>query len=63
MYKQKMTVVATMVLYNFIPEHGGENEDFARFDHDPAFTPTISKRYNKRGSSSTPDGSTSAISS
>lgn len=61
MYKQKITVVATMVLRNFIPEHGGENEDFARFDHDPTFTSTIPKRYNKCGSSSTSDGSTSAI--
>jgi hypothetical protein len=47
MYKQKMIVVATMVLHNFIREHGGEVEDFARFDRDPNFIPTIPERYNK----------------
>jgi hypothetical protein len=47
MYKQKMIVVATMVLHNFICEHGGEDKDFARFDRDPNFVATISKRYNK----------------
>jgi len=28
MFKQKMIVVATMVLHNFIREHGGEDLDF-----------------------------------
>ncbi|XP_040382133.1 uncharacterized protein LOC102705645 isoform X1 [Oryza brachyantha] len=30
MFKQKMIVVATIVLHNFIREHGGEDLDFAR---------------------------------
>ena len=47
MFKQKMIVVATMVLHNFIREHGGEDLDFARFDRDPNFVPTIPERYNK----------------
>jgi hypothetical protein len=41
MHKQKMIVVATMVLHNFIREHGGEDPDFARFDREPNFVPTI----------------------
>ena len=58
-YKQKMIVVSTMVLHNFIREHGGD-EDFARFDRDPNFIPTIPKRYNKYVvPSSASDGSTS----
>jgi hypothetical protein len=52
MYKQKMIVVAIMVLHNFIREHGGEDEDFARFDRDSSFTPTIPERYNKYAVSS-----------
>ena len=47
MYKQKMIVMATMVLHNFIREHGGDDEDFARFDRDPNFVATIPARYNK----------------
>ena len=47
MFKQKIIVVATMVLHNFIREHGGEDLDFARFDRDPNFVPTIPERYNK----------------
>jgi hypothetical protein len=62
MYKQKMIVVATMVLHNFIREHGGEDEDFVGFDRDPIFTPTIPERYNKYiVSSLASDRSTSAI--
>ena len=60
-YKQKMIVVSTMVLHNFIREHGGDDEDFARFDRDPNFIPTIPERYNKYAvPSSVSDGSTSA---
>ncbi|XP_039773332.1 putative nuclease HARBI1 isoform X2 [Panicum virgatum] len=60
MYKQKIIVVATMVLHNFIREHGGD-EDFARFDRDPNFIPTIPERYNKYVvPSSASDASTSA---
>lgn len=47
MYKQKMIVVATMVLHNFIREHDGVDLDFARFDRDPNFVPTIPERYRK----------------
>jgi hypothetical protein len=50
------------ILYNFIREHGGEDEDFARFDGDPTFTATIPERYNKYAVSSlASNGSTSAI--
>jgi hypothetical protein len=62
MYKQKMIVVATMILHNFIREHGGEDEDFARFDHDPNFILTIPERYNKYAVPQVArDGSTSAV--
>jgi hypothetical protein len=47
MYKQKMIVVATMVLHNFIREHRIEDLDFAQFDRDPDYVPTIPERYNK----------------
>jgi hypothetical protein len=47
MYKQKMIVVATMVLHNFIRDHDGIDLDFARFDRDPNFVPTIPERYRK----------------
>jgi len=57
MWKQKMVVVACMVLQNFIREHGSEDPDFAHFDHDPHFVPTIPERYNRYAVTS--DGSTS----
>ncbi|WVZ79578.1 hypothetical protein U9M48_027143 [Paspalum notatum var. saurae] len=47
MTKQKKIVSATMVLHNFIREHRTEDLDFARFDRDPDFVPTIPERYNK----------------
>jgi len=47
MFKQKMIVVATMVLHNFIREHGGEDLDFARCDRDPNYVPEIPERYFK----------------
>jgi hypothetical protein len=58
-----MIVVATMVLHNFIREHGGEDLDFAWFDHDPNFVPTIPERYKKyvaksNGSTSEPNAPT-----
>jgi hypothetical protein len=34
MWKQKMIVVATMVLHNYICEHGSGDIDFDRVDHD-----------------------------
>jgi hypothetical protein len=62
MYKQKMIVVATMILHNFIREYGGEDEDFARFDHDPNFIATIPESYNKYAvPQAAPNGSTSAV--
>ena len=55
-----MIVMATMVPHNFIQEHGGD-EDFALFDHNPNFIPTIQERYNKYVvPSSASDGSTYA---
>ena len=56
MTKQKKIVVATMDLHNFIREHRTEDLDFARFDRDPDFVPTIPERYNKFATGS--DGST-----
>jgi hypothetical protein len=47
MWKQKMIVVACMVLHNFIREHNSEDVDFARFDHDPNYMPTILERYKR----------------
>ena len=47
MFKQKMIVVATMVLHNFIREHNSIDLDFEQFDHDPDYVPTIPDRYNK----------------
>ena len=47
MFKQKMIVVATMVLHNFIREHGGEDLDLARCDRDPNYVPEIPERYFK----------------
>jgi hypothetical protein len=40
-----MIVVACMVLHNFIREHNSDDADFARFDRDPNFMPTIPNRY------------------
>ena len=57
MWKQKMVVVACMVLHNFIREHDSEDADFAHFDRNPHFVPTILERYNKKAVTS--DGSTS----
>ena len=56
MWKQKMIVVACMVLHNFICEHNSEDVDFSRFDRDPNFMPTIPTRY-KRYTTSTAEAS------
>lgn len=47
MLTQKKIVAATMVLHNFIREHSSGDVDFANFDRDPNFVPTIPDRYNK----------------
>ena len=47
MVTQKKIVAATMVLHNFIREHASVDVDFANFDRDPTYMPTIPERYNK----------------
>ncbi|XP_021311570.1 uncharacterized protein LOC110433541 [Sorghum bicolor] len=47
MLTQKKVVAACMVCHNFIREHASGDVDFARFDRDPNFVPTIPERYNK----------------
>ncbi|XP_066320210.1 uncharacterized protein [Miscanthus floridulus] len=60
MVTQKKIVAATMVLHNFIREHASVDVDFANFDRDPTYMPTIPKRYNKYAvSQHASDGSTS----
>jgi hypothetical protein len=59
MWKQKMVVVACMVLRNFIRDHGSEDSDFARFDRDPNFIRTIPERYKYNRYAVIWDGSTS----
>ena len=64
MWKQKMVVVACMVLHNFICEHNSEDVDFARFDRDHNFVPTIPQRYNRfavPSDGSTPEGSATVM--
>ena len=41
MVTQKKIVAATMVLHNFIREHASVDVDFANFDRDPTYMPTI----------------------
>ena len=60
MVTQKKIVAATMVLHNFIHEHASVDVDFANFDRDPTYMPTILERYNKYAvSQHASDGSTS----
>ena len=60
MLTQKKIVAATMVLHNFIREHASGDVDFANFDRDPNYVPTIPERYNKYDvSQHASDGSTS----
>jgi hypothetical protein len=47
MLTQKKVVAVTMVLHNFICEHTSGDVDFANFDRDPNFVPTMPERYNK----------------
>lgn len=46
MFRQKLIVVAKMVLHDFIRDKS-EDLDFARFECDPDYVPTILGRYNK----------------
>jgi len=39
-----MVVITCVILHNFIHEHGSEDWDFARFNCDPYFIPTIYTR-------------------
>uniref|UniRef100_A0A0A9GWP7 Uncharacterized protein n=1 Tax=Arundo donax TaxID=35708 RepID=A0A0A9GWP7_ARUDO len=49
-----------MVLHNFIREHASEDMDFANFDRDHNYVPTIPERYQKYAvSQHASDGSTS----
>jgi hypothetical protein len=41
MRTQKKIVTAIIVLHSFIHEHASDDEDFANFDRDPNFVPTI----------------------
>ena len=41
MVTQKKIVAATMVLHNFVREHASVDVDFANFDRDPTYMPTI----------------------
>jgi hypothetical protein len=41
MLTQNKIVAAIMVLHNFIRENASEDKDFANFDRDPNFVPTI----------------------
>jgi hypothetical protein len=47
MLTQNKVVEACMVLHNYIREHSSGDVDFANFDRDPNFMPTIPERYNK----------------
>jgi hypothetical protein len=47
MWKQKMIVVATMVLHNYVREHASGDVDFERAERDEDYEPTIPERYNK----------------
>ena len=60
MLTQKKVVAATMVLHNFIRKHASGDVDFANFDRDSNYVPTIPERYNKYAvSQHVSDGSTS----
>jgi hypothetical protein len=47
MWKQKMIVVATMILYNYVHEHASGNVNFECVERDEDYEPTILERYNK----------------
>jgi hypothetical protein len=45
--KQKMIVVSTMILHNYIRKHISGDVDFEQVERDEDYEPTILKRYNK----------------
>jgi hypothetical protein len=47
MWKQKMIVVATTLLNNYICEHESDDIDFDCVGRDEDYEPTIPERYNK----------------
>jgi hypothetical protein len=47
MEKQKMIVVATMYLCNFIRENSAQDKHFNKCDRDPDYVPTIPERYTR----------------
>jgi hypothetical protein len=49
MLTQKKVVAACMVLHSYTREHSSGDMDFANFNRDPNFMPTILERYNKHG--------------
>jgi hypothetical protein len=64
MWKQKMIVVMTMVLHNYVREHASGDVDFELVEHDEDYEPTILERYNKyvvSSDSSTPLSNTSTM--
>jgi hypothetical protein len=56
MWKEKMIVLVTMVLYNYICEHKSSDMDFDRMKRDEDYKLAVPKRYNKYVVAS--DGST-----
>lgn len=60
---QKMIVVATMTLHNYVRYHGKGDIHFLRVDIDPNYVPTIPSRYQRYAiPSNASDASTSEAS-
>jgi hypothetical protein len=47
MWKQKMIVVATIGLHNYVCEHASGDVNFKHVERDEDYEPTIRERYNK----------------
>jgi hypothetical protein len=62
MDKQKMIVVATMCLHNFIHENDALDENFQRCDQDFDYVPTIPTRYSRNDPQNASDTSTTGAS-
>jgi hypothetical protein len=45
--KQRMIVVATMCLHNFIHENHAQDREFRKCNKNPDYMPTIPSRYRK----------------